>query len=151
MLYIDEVLCGLICWSAGSVMHVVQWTCGAFIVHDWLEDTSTASTLISICEGHLHRGWICAPKLCHKKMCSFAYLHTATSPFFLYFFFFFWNSRLGLKCIRVNLIGIVGGLLHIFVYKNMLGAVKLCYCKDWRQKFTNIVLKWCENGIVMNN
>ena len=28
-------------------------------------------------EGHLHRGWICAPKLCHRRC---AHLHIATAP-----------------------------------------------------------------------
>ena len=29
-------------------------------------------------EGHPHWGWICVPKLCQRKLCSFAYFHTAT-------------------------------------------------------------------------
>ena len=49
----------------------------------WRHSTASALTsCISILlwgEGHLHRGWICAPNLCHRRC---AHLYIATPPLF---------------------------------------------------------------------
>ena len=86
------------------------------------------------------------PKLCHRQVCSFAYSHTATSPFFILFFFS--NLRLGLKFVHVNFIGMVGAFCYtVSVDTNFEIYVKITI------KVENLLIickrskKWCASGL----
>ena len=129
------------CWSDWMTVWLTEcvtaW-CIYTVKPTWRHCTASALTsLISILlwgEGHSHRSWICAPKLCHGQMC---YLHIHV---LLHMLHLIWESR---RIMHYSFLAIVN-------CKDLAKTFGVKECSNLLQ-YLNMILERHQQKIMQNN